>query len=153
MRSVIVYQSIYYHNTEKIALAMGGVLSAEVRRCDQILPSEVLTYDFIGFGSGIYFGRHHKKLLSWVDALPPLMNKKVFIFSTRGFGPVWWYHQPLRRKLVQHECEVVAEFSCKAFDSFGILQWWGGVNKGRPNESDVHRAELFAGSLTRSLYI
>jgi len=152
MKALIVYHSIYYHNTEKIALAIGDVLSAAVKRCDQIQPDEAMAYDLIGLGSGIYFSQHHKKLLSWVDALPPLMNKKAFIFSTRGAGPVWWYHRSLRQKLVRHECEIVAEFSCKAFDSFGILQWWGGINKGRPDESDLHRSKVFARSLTQSLY-
>jgi hypothetical protein len=39
---------------------------------------------------------------------------------------------------------IIGEFSCKGFNTFGPLKLVGGINKGRPNESDLNKAENFA---------
>jgi flavodoxin len=43
--------------------------------------------------------------------------------------------------------KVVGSFSCKGFDGYGFVKHLGGVNKGRPDEEDIHKAEAFAESL------
>jgi hypothetical protein len=35
-----------------------------------IQPAMLAEYDLIGFGSGIYYGKHHKTLLDFVAGLP-----------------------------------------------------------------------------------
>jgi hypothetical protein len=50
----------------------------------QINPEELQEYSLIGFGSGIYGDKHHKALLDLADKLPPVTNRKAFIFSTSG---------------------------------------------------------------------
>jgi len=104
----------------------------------------------IGFGSGIYFGKHHKNLLNLVDKLPKLDGKKAFIFSSSGTkeGKLFnKFHKSIKEKLRKKGVNVIGEFSCLGFDTYGPLKLIGGISKGRPNEKDLENARVFAGSL------
>lgn len=46
----------------------------------QIDMNNLSTYNFIGFGSRIYFFKHHKNLLKFAFRLPQLKNKKGIHF-------------------------------------------------------------------------
>ena len=83
MKTLIIYKSISHKNTEKVAKVIGEVLDAKLAQPEEIDPSSLAGYDLIGFGSGIYFGKHHKALLKFVGTLPP-QNKAAFVFSTCG---------------------------------------------------------------------
>jgi flavodoxin len=143
MRITIIYVSIHHGNTEKIAREIARVLDAEFVDVGKANEEMIKDSDLIGFGSGIYFGKHHTSLLKFIDALPQ-MNKKVFIFSTRGGGPPFIYHRAIKKKLREKGFEIVGEFSCKGLDTFGLLKYIGGINKGRPDEKDLRKAREFA---------
>jgi flavodoxin len=145
MRSLIIYHAGQHRNTEKIAKAMSEVLGADCKRTHEVLPSAILEYDLVGFGSGIYFGRHHAVLLSFVKELVPY-NKDFFIFSTSGMGGVK-FHEHLKNKLSKKGYEFIGEFACKGFDTFGPFKLIGGLNKGRPNNLDLENAKKFASTL------
>ncbi|MBU7045747.1 MAG: flavodoxin family protein [Theionarchaea archaeon] len=149
MKSLIICKSIHHHNTERVAKVMGEILDAPIMEPDHIDAGTLSEYDLIGFGSGIYFARHHTSLLELVDSLPRV-DKKAFIFSTRGMGPVRIYHGPLRRRLLKKGFTIVAEFSCKGHDTNGLLRVIGGINKSSPRESDLERAHKFAETLKNS---
>ncbi|MBU7016835.1 MAG: flavodoxin family protein [Theionarchaea archaeon] len=149
MKSLIICKSIHHHNTERVARVMGEILDAPIMEPDHFDAGTLSEYDLIGFGSGIYFARHHASLLDLVDSLPCL-DKKVFIFSTRGIGPVRIYHGPLRRRLLKKGFTIVGEFSCKGHDTIGLLGFIGGINKSSPRESDLERAHTFAETLKDS---
>jgi len=53
----------------------------------------------------------------------------------------------LRKKLIEKGFNIVGEFSCKGFDTFGMLKYIGGINKNRPNEKDLEKAKSFAEEL------
>jgi flavodoxin len=152
MRTLIIYVSIHHGNTEKIAKEMAEILNTELLRPNEIGVNTFSKYDLIGFGSGIYFLKHHKALLNLAEN-SPYLNKKVFVFSTRGIGPVWFYHRPLKKKLLEKGFNIVGEFSCKGFDTYlfdryiPFLKFTGGLNKGRPNKKDLEKARKFARGL------
>jgi flavodoxin len=87
LKSLIVVYSYHHNNTQKVAEAMAKVLDAQVKTPEQTNPNELQQYDLIGFGSGIYAGRHHRTLRKFADELPKVANKKAFIFSTRNLPP------------------------------------------------------------------
>ena len=60
MKTVIVYASVHHQNTEKVAKVMAEELEADLFPVANAKPETLETYDLIGFGSGIYFGKHHK---------------------------------------------------------------------------------------------
>lgn len=145
MQTLIICHSGPEQNSLKIAEAIAQEMQAQVRKPFELQPQQLQTYDIIGFGSGIYFNRHHKSLMDFVDQLP-VLGKRVFIFSTSGAGSTA-AHRSLRKKLTFRWCYVLGEFACKAHDIFGPFKWFGGLNKGRPNEKDLEKARHFGRSL------
>lgn len=145
MKTLIVCESWHHGNTKKIADVMAAVLHAEVIRRDDVNIEALADFDLIGFGSGIYGGRHDRKLITLIENMPP-MDKNVFIFSTYGIY-MKSYHNLIKKKLAEKSCKVIGEFSCPGLDTNGPLRFIGGIAKGRPNEQDLQHAEEFAKTL------
>ena len=150
MKTLIIYNSIHQRNTEKIAKAMAEEIKADLAKPNEINLDEIGKYDIIGFGSGIYFSKHHITLLNLVDKLPSL-DKKAFIFSTKGLTPDWTNHRKLRKKLLAKGFSIIGEFSCKGFDNYGPFKLIGGINKGRPDEKDIKSAREFIKKIVRKI--
>ena len=153
---LIIYMSIHHGNTKKVAERMAEVLGAELLRPAEIPDPDILkNYDMLGFGSGIYFGKFHRELERFIDALPLMKGKKAFVFSTSGASKDNFVNRSrmaiFNRKLEEKGFEIMDEFNCLAFDSWGYLGWIGGINKGRPNELDLKEAEEFAKKLKAKL--
>jgi flavodoxin len=165
MRTLLVLFSYHHNNTEKIAKVLVKVLDAEIKTPLQIDLKELQEYDLLGFGSGIYDGKHHKAVLDLADKIPTVTDKKAFIFST-SFN-TWEYkksHSSLREKLESKGYKIIDEFNCAGWDTNSdynsgiilaavsyIVQLLGGLHKGRPNAKDLKKAEEFAQNLTRNL--
>jgi flavodoxin len=157
MKSLLVLCSYHHKNTEKIARVFARVLDARIRTPRQIDPDELQEHSLIGFGSGIYGGKHHKALLDLADKLPQVTNRKAFIFSTCGVPVIGMTeevvvenHSLLREKLQSKGYIIVDEFSCAGFNTNSFLKLFGGINKGRPNAEDLKHAEEFAQNLKRA---
>jgi flavodoxin len=142
MNVLIIYMSYHRMNTEKVAKAMAGVMEAALKKVIEVGPEDLLEYDLIGFGSGIYGGRPHKTLLMLVDRIPR-MEKDAFIFSTAG-NPQKKHHQPLKDLLVGKGFSIVGEFQCRGV--FGPM-WFSLVNRGHPDEQELEQARAFAQGL------
>ena len=152
MKSLIVLFSFHHNNTEKIAKIIAEVLDAEIKKPQQINPEDFQDYHLIGFGSGIYGGKHHKALLSLAAKLQQVTDKKSFIFSTSGTS---WErdtnHNSLREILESKGYTVIDEFTCLGFNTNSFLKYIGGRNKGRPNAEDLKQAKEFALGLHKKL--
>lgn len=103
-------------------------------------------YVLIGFGSGVYYGRMHQALFDWLRDLPDAAGpvRPAFVFSTSGLpmlARAW--HSPLKKLLASKGFDVVAEFSCRGFDTWGPLWFAGGLNRTHPDERDLERAREF----------
>lgn len=159
---ILIIFSYHHKSTEKIANVFAKVLDAQIKTPEQVLPDQLQEYYLIGFGSGIYGGKHHKLMLDLADKLPPVTNRKAFIFSTHG-TPVRLMnasllrekllkdHASLREKLRSKGYLIVDEFSCGGFNTNSFLKWFGGLNKGHPNAEDLNRSEIFAQNLKQHL--
>lgn len=157
MKSLLVLCSYHHKNTEKIAKVFARVLDARIRTPRQIDPDELQEYSLIGFGSGIYGGKHHRALLDLADKLRQVTNRKAFIFSTCGVPAIGMTeevvvenHSLLREKLQSKGYLIVDEFSCAGLNTNSFLKLFGGINKGRPNAEDLKHAEEFAQNLKRA---
>jgi len=152
MKTLIIYISIHHGNTEKVAEAIAEVLDAKLLRPWEVNVNDFSKYDLVGFGSGIYFGKHHESLLNLIDRLPMQENRKAFIFATSGMpnGAQWPYgnfNRPLKKKLLQKGFDIVGKFSCRGFDTMRPWNLIGGISKGSPNEEDLRKARKFAQEL------
>ncbi len=148
MKTLIICFSYHHNNTHKVASAIASILGAEVKTPTETQAASLAGYDLLGFGSGIYMGKHHKSLLELADKLPQTQNQKAFIFSTSGqTGKSEKMHGELREKLQAKGYKGIDEFNCAGFDTYGPLKLVGGVQKGHPNEEDLKAAEAFAQTL------
>jgi flavodoxin len=154
MKSLLILYSYHHKNTQKIARVFAKVLDAQIKTPQQVNLEELQEYSLIGFGSGIYSEKHHEYLLDLADRLPPVTNKKAFIFSTSaimGDAKVAKDHSPLREKLQSKGYIIIDEFSCKGFNTNSFLKLFGGMNKGKPNAEDLKNAEEFASNLKQNI--
>jgi len=129
---------------------MANILDANLLQVKQVDASILEQYDLIGFGSGIYFGKHHNSLLAFVDKLPMIRNKKAFIFSTSGLRKMRFIHnfdKPLKEKLQRKGFDIIGEFSCRGYDTSQAAIIVGGINRDRPNAKDLKQTEDFARGL------
>ncbi|HZD43003.1 MAG TPA: flavodoxin family protein [Methanomicrobiales archaeon] len=146
MARLIIYTSEHHGNTAKVARTLAEVLQADLVKTKDATPAMLQNYDLVGFGSGIYFGRHHRSLLAFMDTLPNENGKKVFIFSTSGTGRAE-AHRTLREMVMAKGFLLIGQFACKGYDTFFLLRLIGGINRGRPDEQDLEDAARFAESL------
>jgi len=152
LKCLIVYESYHHGNTKQIAGTMAQELHADMVKSTDAEYASLAGYDLVGFGSGIYAGRHHVSLLNFVRRMPHLDGTPAFVFSTAAFPElkaVW--HRSLARKLRRKDLVVYGDFSCKGLSTDGLCGVIGGVNKGRPDAGDLARARRFAASLVASV--
>jgi flavodoxin len=155
MKTLVIYISVHHGNTERIAKTMANILGADPVQAKQADANMLQQYDLIGFGSGIYFGKHHKGLLDFVDKLPAAGNKKAFIFCTSGLRKIPLVHdfdKSLAEKLRWKGFDIVGQFSCRGYDTSRAAMIVGGINHGRPNARDLRQAEDFARHLKDSAH-
>lgn len=155
---LIVLFSYFHHNTEKIARIIAEVLNARILKPQEVDPQALERYALLGFGSGIYDYKQHKSLFDLADKMQKAADQKVFLFSTCGVPALFanekvfrGNHLPLREELELKDYEVVGEFGCAGYNTNSFLKYFGGINKGRPNTSDLANAKEFALSLKKYL--
>ncbi len=80
-------------------------------------PEEVPGHDLVGFGSGIYYMRPHRRLLDLVDRLHDGGGTEVFTFATSGSSglPGLRYPRSLDKALERRGYEVVDIERARAF--------------------------------------
>ncbi len=150
MNTIVTYVSFHHHNTEKVAKRIASVLEARLAPLSKISKEDLLNAGLVGFGSGVYMSKMHKSVIDFVDSLPAMEGKDAFIFSTSGIRKNFLFnkaHSHMKEKLEKKGFRIVGEFDCRGFDTYGPLRFIGGINRKRPNEKDLKRAEEFARSL------
>ena len=115
MRALIVCVSVSHGNTRKVADAFAEELGARVVEPEQVRPEEVPRHEVVGFGSGIYYTRPHRRLLDLIDRLPDGGGTKVFTFATSGSSglPGLRYTRSLDKALARRGYDVVDTFTCR----------------------------------------
>ena len=141
MKILAIVESTHQGNTLKIAKAMAETAPMDIISVADAPKYDLKDYDIVGFGSGIYAGKHNRKILKLVKSF---CDKKAytFVFSTSGTGGVE-YNKGLVNLLEKKNKAVLGSFACKGLDKFFILKLFGGTNKGRPNEQDFKDARIF----------
>ncbi len=150
MKTAIIYKSVHRGNTKKIAETMAEALEADLFDVNDIKKDIIKEYDLIGFGSGIYYYKPHKELRKFVESMDNVENKKAFHFQTSGDGK---YFDWLEKNLSKKGFEVIGEFHCKGYYAYSIKGLFSrkGLNKGKPDESDLIDAKKFVISLKEKL--
>ncbi len=153
MKTLIIYKSIHHENTLRVAQVMASELDADISTPEDVDIDALGQYDLIGFGSGIYMGKHHRSLLSFVKDLDTLSGTNTFVFYTSGFSKFPTrppFESALKKQLIKKGAHIVNVFSCRGLETYGPFRIGGGKNKGHPDETDLNNARDFAISLITS---
>ena len=141
MKAAIVYYSKHHGNTKKLLDAIAQEYDVELIDVSNTKAFDLSEYEVIGFASGIYYGNMHKLVLQCAKKNLPL-NKKVFFIYT--YGRVSATHTNDIRKIAEEtHAEILGEYGCVGFDTFGPLKLIGGMRKGHPNAEEVRGAVKF----------
>lgn len=142
MKILILVKSKHNNNTLKIAEAMSEVAPVTIVNLDDVKYHNIEHYDIIGFGSGIYYGKHDKELMQFTENLN---NEKAytFVFSTSGSKSFEKNNSAMIKLLESKNKIVLGSFGCLGLDKFFIFSLFGGLNKDRPNMEDFEAAQAF----------
>ena len=148
MKTAIVYASVHHKNTEKLVQAIAAKnLDVELIDATKTVLKDLSSYDLIGFASGIFYSKFHKALINFITENLPA-HKNTFVIYTCGADRPS-YLKDMEELIKSKECFLVGHYSCLAFDTFGPFKLVGGLNKGRPNDSDIQKALEFFETLKK----
>lgn len=145
MKTAVIYYSKHHGNTKKLLdeIAKQG----DVTLIDAVSPNvtDLTGYDLIGFASGIYYSKFHKSVTVFAEKHLP-ENKKVFFIYTCG-AKRDGYTSAVSKIASSKGAEIVDEYGCLGFDTFGPLKLVGGIAKGHPDETEISAAADFFKSI------
>lgn len=147
----IVYASVHHGNTEKLLRGMVQNGEADLFDLTKNSSPDVSEYEAVGYASGIYAMKMHKLIYQFLDSGAKLPKKAVAI-CTSGVGKGTLVRR-FSKVLTERGFDVIGEFECKGFDTFGPLRFFGGINKEHPNEEDIRRGKAFLQGVMEKLEV
>ena len=129
MKALIVYASPHHGNTWKVAEAMARPLQADLVDVTKEPLPELSGYDFVGFASGIYFQKFHKRVEECLKAAAFSKEQRVFLVATCG-APLGNYTWKLEKKLEQKGSPCGGRFSVQGVRHLRDLRQGGRHRQG-----------------------
>ena len=147
MSTAILYSSKHHGNTKKVVDAIAETYGLKTFDIDANPDIDVDDFDCIGFAGGVAYGRIYGSVKAAAERfMEP--GKKVFFIYTCGKNSRD-FSAPLQALADERGCTSLGSFGCIGWDSFGPLKLAGGLNKDRPNESDLADARTFYENVMR----
>ena len=141
MKTAIVYYSRHHGNTKKLLDAIAQKHEVTLIDAAENPSAELSGYDRVGFASGIYYSKFHKSLLKLAEEKLP-EGMPVFFLYTYG-AKKEGYTQAITAAVKKRDAQVLGEFGCFGFNTFGPFKLVGGIAKGHPDSDDLANAVAF----------
>ena len=145
MKTAIIYVSTHHGNTKKLADAIAAKNEITLIDATREKTVDLSGYDRIGFASGIAYGKFYPQMLKFMEENLP-EGKKVFFLYTYG-AKRKGYSDAAKEIALGKKAEILGEYSCPGFDTFGPFKVIGGIAKGHPTEDEIAGAVSFYDSL------
>ena len=145
MKTAIIYASMHHGNTKKLIDKIAkkhDVCLIDIIKDKQI---DLSKYDCIGIASGIAFGKFYSQMNQFIETNLP-NHKKVFLLYSYG-SKRKGYTDNIKSILSLKHCEVLGEYGCLGFDTYGPFKVIGGISKGHPDIEEINGALTFYESL------
>lgn len=146
MKTAIVYYSRHHENTKKLLDAIAKKYEVTLIDVTQNPTADLASYDCIGFASGIYYSKFQKELLRFAQERMP-EGKKTFFLYTYG-AEKKGYTNAITEAVKKHHAQILGEYGCFGFNTFGPFKLIGGIAKGHPDQADLNGAVKFYESLS-----
>ena len=146
MKTAIIYYSKHHGNTKKVIDAIAkdnDITLIDAANNDSFcLPD----YDLIGFASCIYYSKFHQTVLKFAENNLPF-HKKVFFLYTYG-SKKESYTKAIKETVSKKSADILGEYGCLGFDTFGPFKLIGGIAKGHPDNTELSNAIKFYDNIT-----
>lgn len=147
-KMLIIYHSEHHMNTKKLVEEASKGLDILCTSIDDFNESLLDGVTIVGLASGIFYGRHHKKLIEFVENFHDLLsNKQVYVIYTAGSNNQQ-LGSYLCNKLDYYNITTLGTFNCLGWDSYGPYKLIGGLYKNHPTQEDI---EALRNNLVRFL--
>lgn len=147
MKTAICYFSEHHGNTLKLLEGLAEEFEIDLIDVRSRMAVRLEAYDAVGFASGIYFGKFHETVTDFAKQYLP-EGKKVFFIYTCG-SPRKGYTDAIYEAAAAKNAEIMGEYHCRGFDTYGPFKLIGGIAKGRPDDSDIAAAKEFYKSMDK----
>ena len=149
MKTAICYLSQHHGNTLKVIRAMAETGSVDLIDITAPNPPDLAGYDLVGFASGIYAFEFHPKTVEFLREHLP-RGKRVFFVYTYG-GAKGTGTRAIAQAAREKGAEILGQFGCRGYVTYGPFKLLGGAGKGRPNGEDLDRARSFFASIAEKI--
>lgn len=142
MKTAIVYYSQHHGNTKKLIDAI--VEKHEVTLIDVTKDADIdlSEFDLIGFASGIYYSKFNDKVVEYARKNLTKNGQKVFFLFTYG-AKRDSYLKDITEAVASKAGEIVGNYGCAGFDTYGPFKLVGGLQKGHPDADEIAGAVKF----------
>lgn len=146
MKAAIVFYSKHHGNTKKLLDEIAKSGDVTLIDASAVSDADLSGYELIGFASGIYFGKMNEKVIEFARKCLPENKKVFFIFTCGSMGKS--YTKSIKDIAVSKSADILGEYGCRGFDTYGPFKLVGGIAKGHPDDKDISgAAEFFKGLL------
>lgn len=147
MKTAIIYYSKHHGNTKKVLDAIRQASDDEIAIFDvtQAAAANLEEYDLIGFASGIYYSKFEKRVLKFAEENTP-EGKDVFLLYTYGAEKTG-YTNAIRQAVAGKNVNILGEYGCLGFNTYGPFKLIGGIAKNHPDSTDIEKAIAFYNNL------
>ena len=135
MKTAVVYYSRHHGNTKKVLDAIAQRYDLTLIDAAEAASANLEEYDIIGFASGIYYSKFHKSVLEFAEKNLP-EGKNVFFIYTYGTERSG-YTASIAKVVGLKNANILGEYGCLGFNTFGPFKLIGGIAKGHPNIDDL----------------
>ena len=147
MKVAIIYASVHHENTKKVVEAIAGENVVDLIDATKEKERDLSGYDLIGFASGIYYSKFQETVLDFARQYLP-QGKDVFFVYTCG-SMRKGYTKAITETVTAKGANILGEYGCRGFDTFGPFKLIGGIAKGHPDSGELEKARTFYQSLCR----
>lgn len=141
MKTAVIYYSKHHGNTKKLIDAIAAEHDVTAIDATEVKNADLTGYDLVGFASGIYYSKFHKSVLEFAEKNLP-EKKDVFFLYTYG-AKKEGYTKAITEAVKTHNANILGEFGCFGFNTFGPFKLIGGIAKGHPDDADLKNAVSF----------
>ena len=138
---VIIYTSMHHGNTYKLVKAISDKHNIEIIDATKQMVVDLQKYDVIGFASGIDFGKFYETIENFAKENLPIKKQVFFLYTCamerKGFT------NSIREIVTKKDAEVLGEYGCKGYNTYGPWKIIGGMNKKHPTEEEILLAVEF----------
>ena len=146
MKPIIIYESTHHGNTKKLVDAIAAKHNIETVSIENAESIDLADYDLIGLAAGIAFGKFYKRLEKFAAKIPS--GSRVFLLYTCG-NPSDGYVKSITRTLESNGANVMGNYGCKGYDTYGPFKLVGGIAKGHPTEEEIAGAVAFYNKISQ----